>query len=363
MISQSTIDAVFSTADIVDIIGTHVKLKRAGANHTGCCPFHDEKTPSFSVSPSKQIFKCFGCGEGGNVVDFIIKHEKKTFPEAITWLADRYNIAVEEDQQSQQTPQETKDKKQEMKTLLNWASGCYEKAFHLLPEEAPAKQYLYGRGYTEERIRQWGIGFAPADFKFLSSQVINAGKHSIALELGLIKTREGISNDFYYNRIIVPIHDHNGQITGFAARQIPTGTDEDKKWPKWINPPNSLIYNKSKTWYGLNTARAAITKQKMAYLVEGYPDVHAMQDAGIENTIAPCGKEIADDQILFLKRYTSHICFIPNIDDNGSGQNAVLKHIDRFLAFDFKVSVVELPECNDADEYIRMVLTKQTEAA
>lgn len=363
MISQTTIDSVFSASDIVDVIGRTVKLKRQGANHTGCCPFHDEKTPSFSVSPSKQIYKCFGCGKGGNVVDFVMASEKKNFPEAINYLAELYNIPVEEDQPSQQVPQETKDKKAEMQKMLVWVGQQYEKALNDLPESSQVKQYLYGRGYTDERIRQWGLGYAPADFKFLTTPLINYGKHALATELGIIKTREGQSHDFYHNRIIVPIHDHNGMITGFAARQVPTGTAEDKKWPKWMNPANSIIYQKAKTWYGLNTARAAISKAKMAYLVEGYPDVHSMQDYGIENTIAPCGKEIADEQIMFLKRYTNHVCFIPNIDENGSGQNAVLKHIDRFVAFDFKVSVVELPECNDADEYIRLVLTKETEAA
>lgn len=355
MISQTTIDAVFLSIDILDIIGSSVKLKRVGANHTGCCPFHNEKSPSFMVSPSKGIYKCFGCGQGGSAIDFIMKHERKSFPEAIEWLAEKYGIAVEYDQQAQQVPQETKDKKQEMLGLLKWAAGKYEEAYHGLPEDAPARVYMEDRGYTDERVRSWGIGFAPADFKFLSSPIINMGKHSLGLELGIIKQKEGNTYDFYFGRIIVPIYDHNGQLTGFAARQVPTNTPDDKKYPKWINPPNSLIYIKNKTWYGLNTARKSITTEKMAYLVEGYPDVHIMQDNGMENTIAPCGKEIADEQILFLKKYTEHVCFVPNNDENQSGQNAVLKHIDRFLRSGFKVSVAELPQCNDADEYINKV--------
>lgn len=353
MIKQTTIDAVFQRADIIEVVGAHVKLKRHGANHTGCCPFHDEKTPSFSVSPSKQIFKCFGCGKGGNVITFLMDHERLSFPDAVRKLADKYGIDVEEDQASAQVSQESRDKKKEMHLLVKWAADAYEKNLLSQPESSPVMQYLTARGYGHDRIKYWGIGYAPADFKFLTSSIINMGKHGLAAEIGLIKTKEGTSYDANYDRIIVPIHDQNGFITGLASRIIP---GPDAKGAKWMNPPNSLIYNKASMWYGLNTARQAITREKMAYLVEGYPDVHTMQDHGITNTVAPCGKEIADDQIRLLKKYTDHVCFIPNIDDNESGQKAVLKHIDRFVGAGFRVSVVELPTCNDADEYINNIL-------
>ncbi len=358
MISPATISAVLSAANIIDVIGAHVQLKRNGANHTGLCPFHNEKSPSFSVSAAKQIYKCFGCGEGGNAIQFLIKHDKLTFPEAIKQLADKYNIAVEEDTQYQ-LPQETKNKKEEMAHLLQWAAQQYEQLLQSISADHPAKQYLASRGYTPERISEWGMGYAPANFKYLTENIISQNKYTIAAELGLVKSKEGKTYDFYHNRIIVPIHDHNGNLTGFAARQIPTGSEEDKKYPKWINPPNSLLYQKNKTWYGLHTAVQTIHREKMAYLVEGYPDVHTMQDNGITNTIAPCGKEITDEQIQMLKRYTQHICFVPNIDDNQSGQNAVLKQIDRFAAAGFKLSLIELPTCNDADEYINHILLTQ----
>lgn len=353
MIKQSTISAVFNAVDIIDIISQYVKLKKAGTNHTGLCPFHNEKSPSFTVSPAKQIYKCFGCGAAGNAINFIMAHDKKTYPETIEQLADKYNIAIEYDQAQQQIPQETIDKKTQMQALINWAQQQYENNLQSLPADAPVLQYLHSRGYTADRIRTWGLGFAPADFKYLSTSIINMGKHSIATELGIIKTKESSTHDFYYNRITVPIHNENGFITGFAARIY---TKEDSKYPKWINPSNSLIYTKAKTWYGLHTARQAIHQQKMAYIVEGYPDVHTMQDSGITNTIAPCGKEIAPEQIKILKRYTNHVCFIPNIDANQSGQKAVLKHISTFAAADFRLSVIELPSSNDADEYIQTLI-------
>lgn len=349
MISQTTITSVFSAADIIEIIGSQVKLKKVGANYSGLCPFHDEKSPSFTVSPAKSIYKCFGCGKAGNAISFVMETEKKTYPEAIVYLAEKYNIPVEEDKTAASIPQETKDKKQQMQALLQWAARKYEEALYQ-PEGQEALQYLYARGYTDEKIKMWSLGFAPYNTKFLTSDIISKGQHSIAVELGLINTTEGVSRDFLIKRITVPIQNQNGILIGFAGRIY---TEADKKYPKWINPKNSLLYNKSQTWYGLSTAKPSLTKEKMLYIVEGYPDVHTMQDNDITNTVAPCGKEIAPEQILFLKKYTDHVCFIPNIDENESGQKAVIKHIDSFIAAGFKTSVIHLPECNDADEYIR----------
>jgi DNA primase len=359
MISQTTIDAVNAAADIVDVIGRNVRLKRAGANHIGLCPFHDERTPSFSVSQAKGIYKCFGCNRGGHAVQFVMEHDKKSFPEAIEYLADLCGIAVEHDSTQAEQPQETRDKKQEMLGLLKWAGKKYEDALYS-PEGAEALNYLHGRGYTDDRIKMWGIGFAPLqDLKFISSPIINMGKLSIAQELGITTTTEGISKDFLINRITVPIHDANGSLTGFAGRIY---RPEDAKYPKWMNPRNSIMYNKGTTWYGLTTARRTIQQAGFAYLVEGYPDVHTMQDHDLENTIAPCGKEITPEQVKFLKRFTQHVCFVPNIDANESGQKAVLKYIDTFIAAGFRTTVVPLPECNDADEYINHLLNQKLQA-
>lgn len=358
MISPSTIAAVFAAADIVDIIGSAITLKRKGTNHEGLCPFHNEKTPSFMVSPAKGIYKCFGCGAGGNAVNFIINHHKKTYPEAIEYLADRYNIPIEYDKTTT-TSTETKDTKKEMHALLKWCATKYEAALYTA-EAAPALQYLHSRGYTNDRIKMWGIGFAPLqDFKYITTPIINMGKHTIAEQLGIIKTTNGTSRDFLINRITIPIHDAQGTLTGFAGRIY---TAQDSKWPKWINPPNSLLYQKGQQWYGLHTAQKAIQQQGFAYLVEGYPDTHAMQDNGLTNTIAPCGKEIADEQIKYISRFTKHICFIPNIDANQSGQQAVLKHINRFIAAGIRTSVIHLPQCNDADEYINHLLNQKLQA-
>lgn len=358
MISPATISAVFAAADIIDIIGSAIQLKRKGANHVGLCPFHEEKTPSFMVSASKGIYKCFGCGANGNAINFIIAYDKKTYPEAIECLADRYNITIEYEKNTQAAA-ETRDTKKEMHSILKYCATQYEAALYG-PEGQTALQYLYGRGYTDERIKMWGMGFAPLrDFKYITNPIIDMGKLGTAEEMGIVKTTNGISRDFLINRITIPIHDAQGTLTGFAGRIY---RPEDDKYPKWINPPNSLIYQKGQQWYGLHTAQKAIQQQGFAYLVEGYPDTHAMQDNGLTNTIAPCGKEIAEEQIKYIARFTRHVVFIPNIDANQSGQKAVLNHINRFIAAGLRTSVIQLPHSNDADEYINLLLNQKLQA-
>lgn len=367
MISESTIQALRSRISIADVISNYIKLKKSGSNLTGLCPFHNERSPSFMVSPAKEIYKCFGCGKSGDAISFIMEHEHKTYPETIEHLCNQYNIAIEHQEPTPQQQQQ-KDKKQEMYQLMAWAADQYEKQLHQLPADDHIIQYLADRGYTKERIQYWGIGIAPAEWDFIKTPIINKNQFEIGIEAGLIH-RSGEKNyDFFRNRIIIPIHDQHGRIIAFGARQCPplegVAQSAGGGGPKYLNSPESLIYQKRQTWYGLWQAQKTISQQKLAYIVEGYMDVHAMQDAGLTNTIAPCGTEIHDDQLQILRRYTTSVCLVGDADQ--SGIKATLRHIDRFLQHDFSVSIIPLPSASgekmDPDQYIRS-LTNQTIAA
>lgn len=351
MIKQDTIELVRSRTDIVDVIGKKLNLKRAGASMMACCPFHNEKTPSFHVFARSQSYKCFGCGEGGDAISFIMKHDRLAFSEAIEWLAAEYNIVIEYDEVAKQEAQERKDKKVEMQQVLDHAQKTYEKQLAQLPADAAARQYLDNRGITADVATRWGLGFAPHDFKFLTTPFINMGKYEPAVDAGVISTKDGKSYDFLVNRIVIPIHDVNGHLVTLAGRALPEpGTREVAKY---INGKESLLYSKSKTLFGLYQAvrSKAIKEMGYAYMVEGYFDCMSMHEAGIQNTIAPCGTAITHDQALYLRRYTTHVVLMQ--DGDKAGVKSMLKAIDLFLGLDFKVEVVTLPPKMDPDEYIR----------
>jgi DNA primase len=348
MITQQTIDAVRNTANLYDHVAMHTAIKRDMA----CCPFHNEKSPSFKIYQRTNSYKCFGCGKSGDVFTFIMEMEKKSFYEAIESLAKTYNIPVEYDKEYQQQTQQQKDLKTEALASAKWAAGRYQKALQDLPNDAPAIQYLENRGYNKERREKWDIGFAPTNNKFLTTPLINSGKHGPSVEIGLINVKEGVTKDFFYNRITIPIHDHNGIVVGLAGRQVPTDNPEmDKKYPKYLNPKESIIYSKSKIWYGLWQAQKAIKDMGYVYITEGYMDVQAMHDWGVENSIASCGTEIDINQAKFLKRYTNNVVLCYDGDD--AGIKKAMKQIDMFLKLDFKVEFVELPNKQDPDEFIR----------
>lgn len=363
MIKQSSIDEVKSKADITDVINRYTTVKKNSA----LCPFHEERSPSFHIKQSKQIFKCFGCGEGGDVFKFIMKKERLTFIESVEYLANLYNISLEYDQQSQAEAQEIKDTRKEMLAVTEWAHKKYVDALLDLPADAPAIKYLQQRGYDQERIKAWDLGFAPDTWDFIKSSLINMGKYNVSVDCGLISTKDEKNYDFYRNRIIIPIHDVNGFIIGLAGRIIPSapvsplserrGAGGEAKQVKYLNPRESLIYIKRKIWYGLWQAQEAIRKAGFAYIVEGYMDVQSMHDADVLNTVASCGTEIDEEQAKLLRRYTDHvvICY----DGDTPGVKKALKQIDLFLKLDFKVSTIELPDKMDPDEYINHYLLIQ----
>jgi len=362
MIKQSSIDEVRNRIDIHDVINKFVKLKRNGSGYTGLCPFHNEKSPSFTVTPSKQIYKCFGCGKGGDAFKFIMEHEKKTFVESIEWLASEHHITLEYDQLQEKETEEARNAKIEMLELISWAHKKYEDLLRSLPDDAEAIQYMKERGYDRERMISWGIGFAPDNWKFLTTPCINMGKHAPGVDCGLLYTKEGRNWDFFRNRIIVPIHDHNGVLVGLAGRIVGApDKDSEKKTAKWMNPCESLIYNKRKVLYGLWQAQKAIKDAGFAYVVEGYTDVQSMHDNGLENTVGSSGTEIDEVQARLLKRYADHVVICYDGDD--AGINKAIIKINLFLKLDFKVSVIELPGKKDPDEFIREYnLTTKEEA-
>lgn len=357
MIKQTTIDEVRGKMDIHEVVGHFITLKR----DTACCPFHDELSPSFRVNRAKQIFKCFGCGAGGDAITFVMKFKQMNFFEAVRWLCEWYNIVIEEDQQAAQEAQEKKDAREEQTALLRWAHKKYEDLLHTLPADAAAVSYLQQRGYTTERMRSWSLGYAPDGWKFLTTPAINMGKYQPSLEVGLISTSNGNSFDFFRNRIIIPIYDHNGILVGFGGRLVPSGDAEaDKKQAKYFNPKESLVYSKSKVWFALNLAQKAIKKTGYAYIVEGYMDAMAMHDAEINNTVASCGTEIDAHQVKLLKRYTDHVVICYDGDD--AGTKKMMKQIDLFLKHDFKVQVAPLPDKMDPDEFIIHISSPKAEA-
>jgi DNA primase len=361
VIKQSSIDEVRNRTDLYDVISQFVTLKKKGNGYEACCPFHNEKSPSFRVTPAKNIYKCFGCGKSGDAIRFVVEHEKKSFVEAIEWLAERYRVTLEYDQAAQQVSEETKNRKEEMLQLVAWSQKKYEDLLFSLPDDAAVIQYMQQRGYDRQRMRQWSMGFAPDDWKFLTTPIINMGKHGPAVDCGLVYSKEGKNFDFLRNRITIPIHDHNGILIGLAGRMIPTGDEAaDKKQAKYFNPCESIIYSKKKVWYGLWQALKAIREREFAYVVEGYMDVQAMHDAELENTVASSGTEIDELQVKLLKRYTDHVVMCYDNDtmkekDGGknTGRDKAMKQINLFLKHNYKVSVVDLPEGKDPDEYIR----------
>lgn len=349
MIKQDCIDQVRQLADVYEVVGKYVPLKRSGNGYVGLCPFHDEKSGSFRVNRTKQIYKCFGCGKSGDSIRFIMEHERKTFVEAVEILAAQFHIAIEYDQHNEPT-QEQRNEKAEMLQLVNWAQKKYEDLLFSLPADAPAIEYMQGRGYSIERMKEWSLGFAPDDWKYITTPVINMGRHETGVKCGLLYSQNGKTWDFYRNRIIIPIHDLNGTVIGLAGRILP-GADDAKKQVKYLNPCESSIYQKKKLWYGLWQAQKAIREAGFVYICEGYMDVQSMHDAGIVNTVASCGTEIDGLQVMLIKRYTEHAVLF--YDGDKPGTDKAMKQVNLFLQHGFKVSVVQLEDGRDPDEFVR----------
>jgi len=347
MIAQKSIEEVLDTAKVEDIIQDYVTLKRRGSNLIGLCPFHNEKTPSFSVSPSKNIYKCFGCGEGGGPVQFLMAHDHLSFPEAIRALAKRYGIELDETRPSAEQIQE--QQRQESLYILNQFALDYyqDQLFSTDRGKSVGLSYFKKRGFTEETIRKFGLGYAPPGKDVFTQVALQKGyDKGLLKELGLTSKYD---SDFFRDRVMFTIRNLSGKVIAFAGRIM----QKDAKAPKYINSPETEIYHKSDVLYGAHFARSTIRKEDECILVEGYTDVISLHQAGIENVVASSGTSLTDGQIQLIKRNTENIKIL--YDGDAAGVKAALRGLDLVLAQNMNVKVVLLPAGEDPDSYLQSV--------
>tara|TARA_B100001029_G_C15062237_1_gene459559 strand:+ start:2925 stop:4808 length:1884 start_codon:yes stop_codon:yes gene_type:complete len=345
MISPKTIEEVFEAAIIEDVISEFLVLKKSGANYKGLSPFSNEKTPSFMVSPSKRIWKDFSSGKGGNVVSFLMEHEKYTYPEAIKYLAKKYNIEIQETQ-SDSDFKEDQEQKESTMLLIEFSSKFFiEQLNNSKHGKNDILPYLKNRGVSQEMINKFELGFSPYSKQELSNLVLQKGfKKEIIKKSGLFLERNNLSLiDRFTGRLIFPIHNLLGRKVGFAGRIL----NEDQKTAKYINSPETSIYQKSKLLYGLNFAKSEIIKENECYLVEGYTDVISLHQQGITNVVASSGTAITIDQVRLIKRFTENISFIFDSDD--AGKKATYRGVDLFLSEGMFPNIIVLPDGEDPD--------------
>jgi DNA primase len=356
MIKPETIQRILETAHIEEVIGDFVTLKKRGANYLGLCPFHNEKTPSFSVSPSKGIYKCFGCGKAGNVVGFIMEHEHYSYPEALKFLAKKYNIEIEEEELTPEMQQEL-DERESMFTANSFVSKYFQ---HNLTETEEGKSvalsYLKERDLRDATIEKFELGYALDKWQDYSEHAIKNGfKKEILAKVGLSIEKEDRLIDRFRGRVIFPIHNLTGKVIGFGGRIL----SSEKSTAKYINSPESDIYNKSKVLYGIYFARNEIVKKNNCYLVEGYTDVISLHQAGIENVVASSGTSLTEDQIRLIKRFTPNITIL--YDGDTAGIKASFRGIDLILEQGMNVKIVLFPDGEDPDSYVRSHRTSEVE--
>lgn len=359
MIDRQTVDRIFAAANIVEIIGDYVTLKRKGANYQACCPFHQEKTPSFVVSPAKGFYKCFGCGKGGNAVTFIMEQEGISYPEALKVVAKRYGIQVEERELTEEDKRR-QDNRESMFALNAWAEEYFVKYMSGSREgQAVGLSYFsQKRGFTDATIRKFGLGFCSQQGDAMTSAAMQAGyKEEFLLATGLTLKREadGRLYDRFRDRVIFPIHNISGRVVGFGGRTLRT----DGKVAKYQNSPESEIYIKKRELYGLYFAKKAIQQNDAVILVEGYADVISMHQQGVENVVASSGTSLTVEQVQLLHRFTHNITII--YDGDAAGQKAALRGIDIILKEGMNVRVVLLPEEDDPDTFARKHTAEQVQ--
>jgi DNA primase len=357
MIDQATIDRITDAANIVDVVGEFVTLKRRGVNFLGCCPFHNEKTPSFTVSPGKQIFKCFGCGKGGNSVNFIMEHEHLNYVEALKYLAKKYHIEVAD---REETPQEieNRNRRESLMIVSGWAQTYYSNyLFNENDGRTIGLGYFRERGFRDDIIKKFQLGFCPDHKDTFTQAALKQGyKMEYLEETGLTIKRDDWIRDRFSGRVIFPFHNLAGRVIAFGGRILKT----DPKVAKYLNSPESEIYHKSKVLYGIYLAKNAISKFDKCYLVEGYTDVLSFHQSGIENVVASSGTSLTVDQIRLIKRFTPNVTII--YDGDQAGLKASFRGIDMVLEEGINVKVVPLPDGEDPDSFARsMSATALTE--
>jgi DNA primase len=350
VITQQTIQAIQDRVDVLDIVGNFVRLKRRGANYLGLCPFHNERTPSFTVSPSKGIYKCFGCGKSGNSISFVMEHEKFSYVEALRWLAARYHIAVEETAVSAEV-REQQQVAESLHIINGFAQKFFEQQLHDTEEGKDiALTYLQQRGFNEEILRKFGIGYNPDKRDaFATAAFKQQYNRELTQKAGLIAFRNNEWVDNYRDRIIFPVHNPSGKVIGFGARLI----RKNDKAPKYINTPENELYIKSRILYGMYFARQAVDKFDECLLVEGYTDVLSLHQAGVENVVASGGTSLTTEQLRLVKKFTKNLTII--YDGDGAGIKAALRGLDMALEEGLNVKLVLIPDGEDPDSYVQKV--------
>lgn len=348
MISKSTVDLVFETARLEEVIGDFVQLKKSGSNFKGLSPFSNEKTPSFMVSPAKQIWKDFSSGKGGNVVSFLMEHEHFTFPEAIKFLAKKYNIEVEETQQTNEQ-KEAASLRESMYAVTDYAQSFFSK---MLNESQEGKNiglaYFQERGFTAESIDKFHLGYSPDQWDALTKAALNAGfQEEFLISSGLTIQKGEKLFDRFKGRVMFPIHSMSGRVMGFGGRIL----KQDKQSAKYVNSPESEVYQKSKVLYGLYQAKQHIAKESNCYLVEGYTDVIQMHQAGIQNVVSSSGTALTSDQVRLVRRLTNTITLL--FDGDVAGLRAAMRGVDIILEAGMQVSICTFPEGEDPDSFVR----------
>ncbi|MBN2634839.1 MAG: DNA primase, partial [Prolixibacteraceae bacterium] len=348
MIDHATIERILDSAEIVDVVSDFVTLRKRGVNLLGLCPFHNEKTPSFTVSPAKGIFKCFGCGKGGNAVNFIMEHENLSYPEALKWLAKKYHIDIVE----QEETEEEKLQKDERESLMIVSSFAQKYFTRFLWEENEGRtiglSYFRERSFRDDILKKFEVGYAPdGKTPFTDAAQKEGYKIEFLEKTGLTIKRDNWLRDRFAGRVIFPIHNIAGRVIAFGGRIL----KEDKNTAKYLNSPESEIYHKSKVLYGIFQAKREISKTERCYLVEGYTDVLSMHQAGIENVVASSGTALTVEQIRLIKRFTPNITII--YDGDEAGIKASLRGIDLVLEEGMNVKVLLLPDGEDPDSFAK----------
>lgn len=356
MIPKETVDRILDTAQITDVVGDFVTLKRRGANYTACCPFHNEKTPSFYVSPSKGIYKCFGCGKSGTAVGFVMEHESLSYVEALKYLAAKYHIEVVEKEESAEDIA-NRQRNESLMLVSDFASKFFRESLERTEGRALGYAYFKSRKLEDETIRKFGLGWAPSDRRSLSEAARAAGfKEEFLIETGLsVKYDDGRLADRFYDRVIFPIHSVSGRVIAFGGRTLRT----DKSVAKYVNSPETEIYVKSRSLYGIHFAKNEISRKNKCILVEGYLDVLSMHQLGITNVVASSGTSLTVEQIRLIKKFTDNVTII--YDGDGAGIHAALRGIGLVLKEGMNVKVVLLPDGQDPDDFAKSHTLEQVE--
>lgn len=349
MIKQEVVDKILDAARVEEVVGDFVDLKKRGTSLIGLCPFHNEKTPSFNVSVSKGIYKCFGCGAGGDSVRFVMEHEKYSYPEALKYLAQKYHIEVEE---TERTPEQAaaQDKRESLLIVTNWAGKFFrETMWDTEDGRTIGLNYFRERGYRDDIIQKFELGYSPEGWTALYDRAKAEGYKDEFLEATglIIRKDDGSVYDRFRGRVMFPIHNLTGRILGFGGRTLKT----DKKTPKYVNSPESEVYHKSDVLYGLYVAKKPILDADNCYLVEGYADVLSMHQAGVENVVSSSGTSLTSGQVRLISRYTKNVTIL--YDGDEAGIKASLRGTDMLLEEGLNVKVLLFPDGNDPDSYVQ----------